>query len=47
MIFDQVGINRESHNRDVNEYPAFIVEGRDKYMGWEKEELECLIDRHL
>lgn len=28
-------------------YPAFIVEGRDKYVGWEKEELESLIDRHL
>ncbi len=28
-------------------YPAFIVEGRDKYVGWDPEKLEALIDRHL
>jgi hypothetical protein len=97
VIFDQVGINRKFHTREVNEYPeetkeeflrlsdwirelarlykhrilirvidaqspmgifkslrhgawrcpAFIVEGKDKYMGWEREELEALIDRHI
>jgi len=28
-------------------YPAFIVEGRDKYAEWDPEKLEALIDRHL
>jgi hypothetical protein len=28
-------------------YPAFIVEGKDKYVGWDAEKLEALIDRHL
>jgi hypothetical protein len=28
-------------------YPAFIVEGKDKYVGWDSETLEALIDRHL
>jgi hypothetical protein len=28
-------------------YPAFIVGGKDKYMGWDPEKLEALIDRHL
>jgi len=28
-------------------YPAFIVEGKDKYVGWDTEKLETLIDRHL
>ncbi|MFB0508134.1 MAG: hypothetical protein ACETWT_15510 [Thermodesulfobacteriota bacterium] len=27
--------------------PAFIVEGKDKYVGWDTERLEALIDRHL
>ncbi|UCD71071.1 MAG: hypothetical protein JSW70_08725 [Syntrophobacterales bacterium] len=97
LIFDQVGINRKIHRRDVNEYPeeakeeflrlsdwirelaelyrhrilirvidaqspmgifksirhrawnypAFIVERKDKYGGWNREMLEALIDRHL
>jgi len=29
------------------EYPAFIVEGKDTYVGWDAERLEALIDRHL
>ncbi len=28
-------------------YPAFIVEGKDKYVGWDTQRLEALIDRHL
>jgi hypothetical protein len=28
-------------------HPAFIVEGKDKYVGWDTETLETLIDRHL
>jgi hypothetical protein len=28
-------------------YPAFIVEGKDKYVGWDAERLEALIDGHL
>jgi len=97
FIFDQVGINRKFHRREVNEYPdetkeeflrlsdwirelarlykhrilikvidaqspigllkslrhrvwkypTFIVEGKDKYIGWNTERLEALIDRHL
>ncbi len=31
----------------VWKYPAFIVEGKDKYVGWDTENLEVLIDRHL
>jgi len=27
----------------VNRYPTFIIAGRDKYVGWEKEELERLL----
>lgn len=29
------------------EYPAFIVDGKDKYVGWDAERLEALIDQHL
>ena len=28
-------------------HPAFIVEGKDTYVGWDTERLESLIDRHL
>ena len=28
-------------------YPAFIVKGKDKYVGWDPKKLEALIDRHL
>jgi hypothetical protein len=28
-------------------YPAFIVEGRDKYVGWDAQRLVALIDHHL
>jgi hypothetical protein len=31
----------------VWKYPAFIVEGKEKYVGWDTEKLETLIDRHL
>lgn len=97
LVFNQVGINRKFHQRDVNEYPeetkdeflhlsdwirelaklyrhrilikvidaqspmgiykslrhkvwkypTFVVEGKDKYVGWDTERLESLIDQHL
>jgi hypothetical protein len=97
LIFEQVGLNKKFHRRDVNEYPeeakeeflrlsqwirdlaklykhrilfkvidaqspmglfkslrhgawkypAFIVEGDNKYVGWDTKRPEALIDRHL
>jgi hypothetical protein len=31
----------------IRAYPAFIVDGRDVVIGWNREQLEGLIDRHL
>lgn len=41
-----MGILKSLRHRLWN-YPAFIVEGKDKYAGWDAERLEALIDRHL
>ncbi len=31
----------------IRKYPTFIIEGKDKYTGWDKNQLERLIDRHI
>ena len=33
--------------RGVRKYPTFIVNGQDKYYGWDKEEVDSLIRQHL
>jgi hypothetical protein len=31
----------------IRKYPAFIVEGKETYTGWDKGQLEHLIDKHI
>jgi histone acetyltransferase (RNA polymerase elongator complex component) len=31
----------------VRKYPAFIVEGKETYIGWDKNKLESLLDKHI
>ncbi len=31
----------------IRTYPAFIVEGKETYTGWDKSQLENLLDKHI
>ena len=31
----------------IRRYPTFIIEGKETYTGWDKKELEQLIDKHI
>ncbi len=31
----------------IRRYPAFIIEGKDIYSGWDKEHLEKIIDKYI
>jgi len=31
----------------IRKYPAFIVEGKETYTGWDKNRLEHLLDKHI
>ena len=31
----------------IRTYPAFIVEGKETYTGWDKSQLESLLDKHI
>ncbi len=31
----------------IRRYPTFIIEGKETYTGWDKRELEQLIDKHI
>jgi hypothetical protein len=31
----------------IRSYPAFIVEGKEKFVGWDKDRLEGLLDDYI
>ena len=31
----------------IRSYPTFIVEGKETYAGWDKNQLEALLDKHI
>jgi hypothetical protein len=31
----------------IRKYPTFIVEGKETYTGWDKDQLEHLLDKHI
>jgi hypothetical protein len=31
----------------LRQYPAFIIEGKDVYIGWDRERIEELVDKYL
>jgi len=41
-----VGIYKSFRHR-IRRYPAFIVEGKEMYAGWDKSQLEQLLDKHI
>jgi hypothetical protein len=40
------GIYKSLRHR-IRKYPTFIVEGRETYAGWDKDQLESLLDKHI
>jgi hypothetical protein len=41
-----VGLYKSFRHR-IRRYPAFIVEGKEMYAGWDKSQLEQLLDKHI
>ena len=41
-----LGIYKSLRHR-IRTYPTFIVEKRDTYTGWDKSQLESLLDKHI
>ena len=41
-----LGIYKSLRHR-IRAYPAFIVEGKETYTGWDKGQLESLLDKHI
>lgn len=41
-----LGVYKAIRHR-IGEYPCFIVGNRDTYTGWDREELEAIIDTHI
>jgi len=41
-----LGIYKSLRHR-IRTYPAFIVEGKETYIGWDKSQLETLLDRYI
>jgi len=41
-----LGIYKSLRHR-IRTYPAFIVEGKETYIGWDKSQLENLLDKHI
>lgn len=37
----------KSLTKGVRKYPTFIIEGKEKYHGWDKDRLETLVKGHL
>jgi histone acetyltransferase (RNA polymerase elongator complex component) len=31
----------------IRKYPTFIIEGKETYTGWERNQLEALLDKHI
>jgi hypothetical protein len=41
-----LGIYKSLRHR-IRAYPAFIVEGKETYIGWDKNQLESLLDKYI
>jgi len=41
-----LGIYKSLRHR-IRKYPTFIVEGKETYAGWDKNQLEGLLDKHI
>jgi len=41
-----LGIYKSLRHR-IRKYPTFIVEGKETYAGWDKNQLEVLLDKHI
>jgi hypothetical protein len=41
-----LGIYKSLRHR-IRTYPSFIVEGKETYAGWDKNQLEDLLDKHI
>ena len=41
-----LGIYKSLRHR-IRTYPAFIVEGKETYIGWDKGQLETLLDKYI
>ncbi|MGQ9648016.1 MAG: hypothetical protein ACUVWO_15935 [Thermodesulfobacteriota bacterium] len=41
-----LGIYKSLRHR-IRRYPAFIIEGKEVYMGWDKTRLESLLDEYI
>jgi len=41
-----VGLYKSFRHR-IRRYPAFIVDGKEMYAGWDKSQLEQLLDKHI
>jgi len=41
-----LGIYKSLRHR-IRRYPAFIIEGKDVYTGWDRNQLESLLDKHM
>jgi len=41
-----LGIYKSLRHR-IRKYPTFIVEGKETYTGWDKNQLEGLLDKHI
>jgi len=41
-----LGIYKSLRHR-IRTYPAFIVEGKETYIGWDKSQLESLLDKYI
>jgi hypothetical protein len=41
-----LGIYKSLRHR-IRAYPAFIVEGKETYTGWDKGQVESLLDKHI
>ncbi len=41
-----LGIYKSLRHR-IRTYPAFIVEGKEAYKGWDKSQLESLLDKYI
>ena len=41
-----LGIYKSFRHR-IRTYPAFIVEGKETYAGWDRDRLEQLLDKHI
>jgi hypothetical protein len=37
----------KSLRHKIRKYPTFIVEGKETYSGWDKSQLEDLLDKHI